>query len=196
MILKKIFSGSYFAVHASYSHQYTDIKASRHPNIIHFGSSSILHSTLPMPGSSSQTAFPFPPNPGSSVMNLSNSGQGSSPASQVLVIPSLTPTYKILPKPVTVRSMSGHPSWSNNPLDEFLGPRPKQTTQMFVARVLVGKFSGGSCKLRKPPALDPNSDPYGKCYDSCVDNIHMPKLFVIFDSAQAYPEYLIEYTYD
>ena len=88
--------------------------------------------------------------------------------------------------------MSGMPAW---PLEEFIDSK-KQTTQMFVARVLVGKYSGGSSKLRKPPPLDPKSDPFGKCYDSCVDDIHMPKIFVIFDSAQAYPEYLIEYTYD
>lgn len=67
--------------------------------------------------------------------------------------------------------------------------------RMFLARVLVGKFVGGSPKLRKPPPLCPKEDPYGKCYDSCVDDVNNPKIFVIFDSNQAYPEYLIEYSY-
>ncbi|XP_061178108.1 uncharacterized protein LOC133186799 [Saccostrea echinata] len=71
----------------------------------------------------------------------------------------------------------------------------KTLHKMFMAKVLVGRFTGGSSTYRKPPPLDPVNDPYGKCYDSCVDNIHNPKVFVIFDSSQAYPDYLIEYNY-
>ncbi|KAK3101992.1 hypothetical protein FSP39_007965 [Pinctada imbricata] len=74
-------------------------------------------------------------------------------------------------------------------------PETKTSHKMFMARVLVGNYTGGSQQLRKPPPLDEINDPYGKCYDSCVDHIHDPKIFVIFDSAQAYPEYLIEYEY-
>ena len=78
--------------------------------------------------------------------------------------------------------------------------RPAETTEktlhkMFMAKVLVGRFTGGSSSYRKPPPLDPVNDPYGKCYDSCVDNIHNPKVFVIFDSSQVYPDYLIEYNF-
>lgn len=71
----------------------------------------------------------------------------------------------------------------------------KTLHKMFMAKVLVGRFTGGSSSYRKPPPLDPVNDPYGKCYDSCVDNIHNPKVFVIFDSSQSYPDYLIEYNY-
>jgi len=63
---------------------------------------------------------------------------------------------------------------------------------MFVARVLVGKTTGGSPDMVRPPPLDPNN-PMGRCYDSCVDNINTPRVFVIFDSNQAFPEYVIEY---
>lgn len=69
----------------------------------------------------------------------------------------------------------------------------KPTHKMILSRVLVGRFTGGNESWRKPPPLFPDEDMYGKCYDSCVDHIHEPKIFVIFDSAQAYPEYLIEY---
>jgi len=69
----------------------------------------------------------------------------------------------------------------------------KPTHKMILSRVLVGRFTGGNANLRKPPPLFPDEDVYGKCYDSCVDHISEPKIFVIFDSAQAYPEYLIEY---
>lgn len=196
--------GTYFAVNASYSHQYTDIKASRQPR----HTTLIPHSTMNIPmssafGSNMQSQVQpvvynkhaFPPNAGLSAINLS-SNQTTLPSRRYMILPvqapPSVPKYKILPKPVSIRTMSGMPTW---PLEEFIEQR-KQTTQMFVARVLVGKYSGGSSKLRKPPPLDPKSDPFGKCYDSCVDDIHMPKIFVIFDSAQAYPEYLIEYTYE
>lgn len=197
--------GTYFAVNASYSHQYTDIKANRH----HRHTTLIPHSSMNIPmsfgfGPSLQSQVQpvvynkhaFPPNAGLSAINLSNSAnQTSAPSQRYMLLPVQPPTvpkYKILPKPVSIRTMSGMPTW---PLEEFIDQK-KQTTQMFVARVLVGKYSGGSSKLRKPPPLDPKTDPFGKCYDSCVDNIHMPKIFVIFDSAQAYPEYLIDYTYE
>ncbi len=70
---------------------------------------------------------------------------------------------------------------------------PERTHTMFVGRVLVGCYTTGTPSLRKPPPLDP-SDPMGKSYDSCVDNVHNPKIYVVFDSSQCYPEYLIEYT--
>lgn len=198
--------GTYFAVNASYSHQYTDIKANHHNR----HTTLIPHSSMNIPmsfgfGTSLQSQVQpvvynkhaFPPNAGLSAINLSSSANQTSALSsrRYMLLPSQPPTvqkYKILPKPVSIRTMSGMPTW---PLEEFIEQK-KQTTQMFVARVLVGKYSGGSSKLRKPPPLDPKSDPFGKCYDSCVDNIHMPKIFVIFDSAQAYPEYLIDYTYE
>ncbi|CAG5128983.1 unnamed protein product [Candidula unifasciata] len=63
---------------------------------------------------------------------------------------------------------------------------------MFMAKVLVGRHTGGKSGLKRPPPLD-ESNPYGKCYDSCVDNIFSPQVYVIFDSNQAYPEYIIEY---
>ncbi|KAH9518840.1 hypothetical protein Btru_006378 [Bulinus truncatus] len=64
---------------------------------------------------------------------------------------------------------------------------------MFVARVLVGRPTRGSSGLKRPPPIDENC-PLGKCYDSCVDSLESPKIFVVFDSNQCYPEYLIEYT--
>lgn len=60
---------------------------------------------------------------------------------------------------------------------------------MFVARVLVGEFTRGSSSYVRPPAkgLDKN------LYDSCVDNIINPAIFVIFEKYQIYPEFVIEY---
>ncbi|CAG5128267.1 unnamed protein product [Candidula unifasciata] len=69
-----------------------------------------------------------------------------------------------------------------------------ETHFMFVARVLVGRHTGGKAGLKRPPPLDENN-PFGKSYDSCVDDIFCPQVYVIFDSNQAYPEYIIEYNW-
>ena len=62
---------------------------------------------------------------------------------------------------------------------------------MFVARVLVGRYCHGQSGMRKPPKDE--NDPKKRPFNSCVNNVQHPSIFVIFDSAQAYPEYLVEY---
>ena len=63
---------------------------------------------------------------------------------------------------------------------------------MFVARVLVGDFTLGNSGLKVPPPKDAN-DPYGRTYDSTVDNMVAPSIFVTYDMGQSYPAYLIKY---
>ena len=63
---------------------------------------------------------------------------------------------------------------------------------MFLARVLVGSFIKGEPGYQRPPNKDP-SNPSSDLYDSCVDNECNPTIFVIFDSDQFYPEYVIKY---
>ncbi|KAL2093804.1 hypothetical protein ACEWY4_011116 [Coilia grayii] len=60
---------------------------------------------------------------------------------------------------------------------------------MFVARVLVGEFTRGSSSYVRPPAKGTTKS----LYDSCVDNVMNPAIFVIFEKYQIYPEYVIEY---
>uniref|UniRef100_A0A671WRR5 Poly [ADP-ribose] polymerase n=1 Tax=Sparus aurata TaxID=8175 RepID=A0A671WRR5_SPAAU len=64
--------------------------------------------------------------------------------------------------------------------------------QMFLAKVLVGKVSVGKHNLRRPP---PITSKRSQCrlYDTCVDNVDKPTMFVVFDSCQCYPYYLIKY---
>ncbi|XP_017552475.1 protein mono-ADP-ribosyltransferase PARP11-like isoform X2 [Pygocentrus nattereri] len=59
---------------------------------------------------------------------------------------------------------------------------------MFLARVTVGKYKQGQSDLCKP-----DGDQKENIHDSCVDNEMYPRIFVIFDSNQIYPEYLLEY---
>ncbi|PVD35549.1 hypothetical protein C0Q70_02512 [Pomacea canaliculata] len=60
---------------------------------------------------------------------------------------------------------------------------------MFLGRILVGQYTLGNPSYTKPPERDRL-----KLYDSCVNNVSNPTIFVIFDLAQSYPEYLIQYT--
>ncbi|XP_065598438.1 protein mono-ADP-ribosyltransferase PARP11 isoform X3 [Cyrtonyx montezumae] len=61
---------------------------------------------------------------------------------------------------------------------------------MFLARVLTGDYINGDSKYMRPPSRDGS---FVNLYDSCVDNTWNPKIFVIFDANQIYPEYLIEF---
>uniref|UniRef100_A0A7S0HKU0 PARP catalytic domain-containing protein n=1 Tax=Hanusia phi TaxID=3032 RepID=A0A7S0HKU0_9CRYP len=62
---------------------------------------------------------------------------------------------------------------------------------ILLARVVVGRFTEGKPKCPAPPV-----DPTGKAgqhFHSLVDNFKDPKVFVIQNSASAYPAYKIDY---
>ncbi|KAK7886165.1 hypothetical protein WMY93_025786 [Mugilogobius chulae] len=61
---------------------------------------------------------------------------------------------------------------------------------MFVSRVLVGEFTRGSSEYKRPPSKDGGNV---NLYDSCVDNIMNPSIFVVFEKQQIYPEYVLQY---
>eukprot|EP00058_Branchiostoma_floridae_P019229 XP_002604719.1 hypothetical protein BRAFLDRAFT_280943 [Branchiostoma floridae] len=71
---------------------------------------------------------------------------------------------------------------------------PSGHRYMFLAKVLVGQYAKGDRSCCRPPPLN-EADPYGQGYDSCVDDVNNPNVFVVFESSQCYPEYLIEYSY-
>jgi hypothetical protein len=62
---------------------------------------------------------------------------------------------------------------------------------MLRAKVLVGQFAEGNPFLYQPPEIRGQSH---KLYDSCVDKVKGPQIFVVFDTNQCYPEYLFMYT--
>lgn len=62
---------------------------------------------------------------------------------------------------------------------------------MFLAKVLVGKFTSGKEGIKTPPPIDPNKREL--LYDSVVDKTEDPTLFVVFHDDQCYPEYLITF---
>jgi hypothetical protein len=54
---------------------------------------------------------------------------------------------------------------------------------MFVVRVLAGKSTNGNSSHVKPPVS----------YHSTVNDVRNPSIYVIYEHAQTYPEYLLAY---
>ncbi|XP_072314828.1 protein mono-ADP-ribosyltransferase PARP14-like [Eucyclogobius newberryi] len=63
--------------------------------------------------------------------------------------------------------------------------------RMYVARVLTGRHTLGNSSMVVLPKR--SADPSDR-YDSLVDNLQSPRMFVIFHDDQAYPEYLITFS--
>ncbi|KAL2093805.1 hypothetical protein ACEWY4_011117 [Coilia grayii] len=61
---------------------------------------------------------------------------------------------------------------------------------MFVAQVLVGDYTRGKSAYLRPPARESGKG----FYDSCVDSVSNPSIFVIFEKYQIYPEFIVEYS--
>ncbi|XP_043836452.1 uncharacterized protein LOC122738501 [Dromiciops gliroides] len=59
---------------------------------------------------------------------------------------------------------------------------------MFLVRVLTGVYAQGNASITLPP-----KKPGGGRYDSLVDSMGMPKIFVTFFDDHSYPEYLITF---
>lgn len=70
-------------------------------------------------------------------------------------------------------------------------PAPDGTQMMFVARVLTGLHALGNSQLRVPPPRDPLL-PHDR-FDSVVDRMDQPNMYVVFHDNQAYPDYLITF---
>lgn len=78
--------------------------------------------------------------------------------------------------------------YSANP--RYTPPDSQGFKYMFLCRVLVGDWVMGNAAYIEPPAKDRENL---HLYDSVVDNVFKPTIFVIFHDAQAYPEYLITF---
>ena len=59
---------------------------------------------------------------------------------------------------------------------------------MFLCRVVVGEYC-----LGKRDALTPDVRQGHQLYDSTVNNMSDPGMYVTFHDSQAYPEYLIKF---
>ncbi|KAM8746728.1 protein mono-ADP-ribosyltransferase PARP14-like [Acanthopagrus schlegelii] len=82
-----------------------------------------------------------------------------------------------------------NPYYSARPT--FAKPAADGSQLVFVARVLTGVSTLGSSDMKVPPPRS-NSQPHDR-YDSVVDKIDNPKMYVVFHDNQAYPDYLITF---
>uniref|UniRef100_A0A8D0D2S7 Poly [ADP-ribose] polymerase n=1 Tax=Sander lucioperca TaxID=283035 RepID=A0A8D0D2S7_SANLU len=80
-------------------------------------------------------------------------------------------------------------SYSANPT--YSKPAADGSALIFVALVLTGIYTLGQSDMRVPP---PRSDqqPHDR-FDSVVDKIDNPNMYVVFHDNQAYPDYLITF---
>ena len=69
-------------------------------------------------------------------------------------------------------------------------PNARGERFMFLCRVLVGDYCLGKQDAVTP---DPRPGSAVDLYDSTVDNVQDPKIFVTYHDPQVYPEYLIEF---
>ena len=64
--------------------------------------------------------------------------------------------------------------------------------KMYVAKVLAGKYTQGKQEMKVPPSRNDPNNP-GLQFDSLVDDVQNPSIFVICQDNQHYPEYLISF---
>jgi hypothetical protein len=71
---------------------------------------------------------------------------------------------------------------------QYSKPNDAREQRMFACRVLVGEYCQGE---QDKPTPDERHERV--LYDSTVDNVNTPKIFVVYRDAQAYPEYIITF---
>ena len=70
-------------------------------------------------------------------------------------------------------------------------PDPNGMKRLYLSKVLTGEFCMGKGGMRVPP-----QKPGGAAhalYDSVVNNVANPGMFIIFNDTQAYPDYLVAF---
>ena len=73
---------------------------------------------------------------------------------------------------------------------KYSAPDKDGKQHMFVCDVIVGKYTQGKKGMKVAPPLQPGSK---DVFDSLVDNVSAPTIFVAMTDAQVYPEYLITF---
>uniref|UniRef100_UPI00398F1126 protein mono-ADP-ribosyltransferase PARP10 n=1 Tax=Pristiophorus japonicus TaxID=55135 RepID=UPI00398F1126 len=73
--------------------------------------------------------------------------------------------------------------------NQYTPPNANGHKSVLVAKVLTGAYTNGAFEMKTPPLKENGEMPLR--YDSVVDDCKNPKIFVIFNDTQAYPQYLI-----
>ena len=72
--------------------------------------------------------------------------------------------------------------------DSYATPDENGVRYVFQVRVVVGDYCQGKENIKTTP-----EKPNGDYYDSVVDSMTDPQMFVVFDDCSVYPEYLIKF---
>ena len=80
-----------------------------------------------------------------------------------------------------------HASYSSR--NVYSPPDANGYKYMYYVRVLTGEYTTGKTGLLVPPSKDPSNS--NILFDSVVDNLQSPNIFVTFSDASNYPDYLI-----
>lgn len=168
--------GTYFARDASYAHEYTDVK--------------LIDKVAKEDDSTTND---------SSLLNDAAAADGvrdnctEARVAEVTCENRVTEGLSVVGDGSDVKMIKVLPATDNNNNSGDVGRQ--QLRVMVAARVFVGRYTTGHRTYRKPPLLE-STRPHSSSvsYDSCVNYIDDPTLFVIFDSSQCYPEYFITYS--
>ena len=76
--------------------------------------------------------------------------------------------------------------------DAFSQPDENGEKYMFQVTVVTGEYCRGEKKMVAAPWKKDESGQLQQ-YDSVVDNVNNPAMYVVFDDYAAYPEYLIKF---
>ena len=101
--------------------------------------------------------------------------------------------WRVNGKNGTVYGQGSYFAVNSSKSDWYAKEDNKRSKFMFVAKVLAGSYTEGKSSYQRPPSKNPGN-PASDLYDSCVDNMSSPSIFVIFQNDQLYPEYIIEYS--
>ncbi|XP_066573944.1 protein mono-ADP-ribosyltransferase PARP14 [Amia ocellicauda] len=82
-----------------------------------------------------------------------------------------------------------HASYSVH--ESYAKPDADGLQHMYVVRVLTGHYTKGEEGMKVPPPRTPAD--IDDRYDSLVDNLLKPNMFIVFHDSQAYPDYLITF---
>ena len=101
--------------------------------------------------------------------------------------------WRLHGKNATAYGKGSYSALNSSYSDNYAKEDSRGSKFVFVAKVLVGSYTTGQSSYRRPPSKEP-SNPASDLYDSCVDDMSCPTIFVIFDTDQFYPEYIIKYS--
>ena len=74
----------------------------------------------------------------------------------------------------------------------FTSPDANGVHHMYYTLVLTGEFTVGNSSMLAPPPKNPQVDP-NVTFDATVNNVADPSIFVVYQDAQNYPAFMINY---